>query len=118
MILNHNPVPNHAIRLAQKNHRIFRVMKHVDKEDDVHTSSFSRNRSPVELTHRNFRLGSDQNIKTSDGCVWSQPVNLPGKASVAAADIQDRRPGRQHFGDVPTQDFHPSTVNVSAMDPL
>ena len=118
MIFDDNPVPSHAMRFAQKSHRIFRVMKHVDKHYDVHTSGFARNLSPVELAHRNFSLRSGQNIKAGDGGVLSQSLNVAGEASVAATNVQDRRLGRQHVGDVPTQDFHPSSVNVTAMDAL
>ena len=105
-----------ACRFTQQRSWILGMMQYVDEEHRVHRTIGKRNRSAVELPHRNRGIFAHENVDPLERAVFAHSLKLGGQTAVPAPDIEYVRARRQYRRNQITQTAKPPAENETIVD--
>ena len=90
MVFEQDRYSGDALCLGEQNYWICCVVQDIDKHDDIERLIVERKAKAIKLAHGNVRLGTNQDINTTDGQIGARAEEMPGDCAFAATYIEQR----------------------------
>src|SRR5262249_24138206 len=112
VILDKNELFRHSRSLAQQNHGIIRMMKHINKHHCVEALVGARNPTTIELANRDARFTANQNIDPAQMDIRALILDQAREQSITTTNVQDGSARRNQRTQRLAQYSHASAMHI------